>query len=228
MNPGDVALVHGPADVFVCARSASRQAGDVHFEQPALAASAASNAVTTDDVQENGASPVYYRVPAGTTRIPFRVVLGAADRPAWTSADPGWVFGLVVAVGIPTNILSSIFSRERSSPLAWIADLGYAYASYSEHLGLLGFGPHIRVFLPTSAPLDTSISDGPLHVSLVPHLALGAREGQFAVGVRTSLALGFSIFGIELAHELTHTSVDDAHAFYFLAGLVGSQEVGGE
>jgi hypothetical protein len=60
----------------------------------------------------------------------------------------------------------------------------------------------------------------------VPRLALGAREGDFAVGVRTSLTLGFSIFGVEISHQLTHTQASDAHALYFLAGLAGSFESG--
>src|SRR5262249_42807055 len=56
----------------------------VNDAPPAHVAPAA--APVADDVREDGPSPVYYRVPAGTTRIAYRAVLGAADRPAWTSA----------------------------------------------------------------------------------------------------------------------------------------------
>jgi hypothetical protein len=177
-----------------------------------------------DDVREDGPSPVYYRVPAGTTRIPYRVVLGAADRPAWTSADARAAFAFEIGVGMPPALFSfpSGAQRERSSPWAGVIDLGYAYGSFSEHIGFVGFGPHVRGFLPTSEKLGAA---GPLHASLIPHLALGAREGDFAVGARTSLAVGYSYFGVTLAHQVTHTSVNVAHALYVMVGIVGSGEV---
>src|SRR5262245_58715508 len=108
-----------------------------------------------DEVIEDGRSPVYYRVPPGTSRLPFRFVLGGAYRPQWTEAKPRGAFALALDAGFPTNLTSLLDrSDERSSPLAWIVHLGYAYATFSEHLGLLGFGPQIRVFTPSSSPLE--------------------------------------------------------------------------
>jgi hypothetical protein len=184
--------------------------------RPAFTTPDLSSASPPAEVHENGPSPIYYRLPASSFRVGVRILMG----PVFQTARPKAAFGLTVA-----NAMQVVGSNDRPSWVG-VVDWGYAYSGFVEHLGLIGFGLYFRTYESTTQKVSNADS---FHFALVPHLALGARHAEFAVGARTSMLVGWSVFGIEVTHQMLSAPDGIEHTIHVLAGLnyVFDQELRG-
>lgn len=157
-------------------------------------------------IEEQGESPLYYRLPDDSALFTGRTALGAT----WRSDDdgtgiPGWGFSLDVALG-------GEFGFGRGSRAAWALEGGYSYVYEGEHLFSAGTGIVIRRFGP--AVLDrqgTERPSGDLVVNLVPHFVVGTVRGELALGVRAGLLFAFWMYGVLVSYQFARVGDDDMH-----------------
>jgi hypothetical protein len=155
------------------------------------------------EVTENGTSPVYYRLPPQLVTMLARTAVGVQ-----TGAE-GKAFTFDAIGGAAVR-----FGRHSAMGL-WIEG-GYSYVYGREHLAVLGVGPARRPpgFFTTM-------------FAVIPHVVAGHFNGEGCVGVRTSAIAGFSVYGIELAHQVVFTGsgrVTELHIALTFPSTLGGDE----
>jgi hypothetical protein len=107
-----------------------------------------------------------------------------------------------------------------------LAEAGYSYVGFSEHLASLGIGVLHGIGRPP-APPGESPPLGRMRIGFVPHALLGQAYGGVAVGARTSMLLGYWVYGLELAHQVLFVDtrqVHEIHLSFTGISLLGEDE----
>lgn len=167
------------------------------------------------EIHEQGSSPTYYRLHPDTVLPMFRNGIGASVRLPANGEEGRGAFTLDVLGGAELGF-------GRGARVGLVAETGYSYVGFGEHWLLLGVGPMVRRFGPEL--IESRSGDEPrgdMAVYLLPHAMVGSLNGAFAQGIRTSLVFRFWLYGLEVGHQLAHTSERDVHELH-LAFTFGS------
>jgi hypothetical protein len=156
-------------------------------------------------VTERGESPVYYRLPDDVVSPWLRTAFGAQLRLPVNGEAEARAFSFDVLGGVEVAF-------DRRAPFTVVTELGYSYVHESAHWFVMGLGPGLHRVGPGDGREGDGGEDaaqrpsGPFGLAVVPHGVLGALDGHFAMGVRTSLLLRFYILGVEVAHQVARVS----------------------
>jgi hypothetical protein len=156
------------------------------------------------DIRETGESPLYYRIPPRFVGISFRIGFGGNGRLALDGAQGKIAFAFDVLAG-------ASFRFSRTSKLGALAELGYTYIGFGEHLAQLGLG------LLLHGPREPDEDDprrGVIGVALVPHGVLGSNTGHVEYGERTDLLFSVGVLGVDLGHQLTMLGDHPTHQIH--------------
>lgn len=161
-------------------------------------------------VEEQGESPLYYRLP--------KPIVGAGIRPspkAIARLDDGGTDRATFAFGLDVHAVGRIGLGRGTHTIGLWPEAGYVFSGSDGHYLSLGIGPALQSGRPWLQPIPDGLSFG-----LVPHLLYGTRDDVRAWGVRTS-AIGEVYFddgnawGLELAHQVTRANDVTVHELTF-------------
>jgi hypothetical protein len=155
------------------------------------------------EVREVGPSPRYYRETKPIVGVGLRVspkfVTRLEDTEGFARAAFGFDVHAVGRLGV---------GRGRTFGL-W-PELGYVQTGVNGRFASLGLGVASQ-----TPPLETTFLSG-LSLGVVPHLLVGRREGESAIGARTSLLAELYLddgnaWGIELCHQSVRSGDHTTH-----------------
>jgi len=165
-------------------------------------------------ITEQAPSPLHYRKSPHIFVPTFRTGLGIQGRIATENITAKVAFALDVYVG-------GTFRFGRGARTGLLTEVGYSYVGFSEHLASLGIGIlHGIGPLRSSSKGSGSPPLGRPRFGIVPHAVLGAAYGKFGVGARSSLILGYWIYGIEFAHQVLFVGPQTFHEIHIVVGGV--------
>jgi len=144
-------------------------------------------------VEEDGESPVYYRLPDQTATFGGRTALGLAV-PWATGEDERVRFSADVYLG-------AALQASRTEPFGFLVEVGYSYVHGTQHWLSGGVGPAWMRVGPREFEERPS---GPYSFALVPHALVGEVDGRFAYGGRVSVLAQWLILGVEVAYQAAH------------------------
>jgi hypothetical protein len=145
-------------------------------------------------ITEQGPSPLYYRKSPRIVLPTFRSGFGLQVRVPTGDITAKVAFTLNAYIGATIR-----FGRGASTGL--LTEAGYSYVGFSEHLASVGIGV-LHGLGRAPAPPGESQPIGRRRLAIVPHVLVGKAYGGLAVGARTSVILGYWIYGFELAHQV--------------------------
>jgi hypothetical protein len=193
----------------LCAPRASAQ-GTLRWPEP--------TAPPTRAIDEQGPSPLYYRIPPNIILGSLRLGLGANARVAQGGEEGGWAFALDVLGGAAVRF-------GRASRFGLWGELGYSYVGFSEHLVSLGVGPMAHKIGPALFSYsDEPDPPGSMTIAVIPRALLGSAFGELGVGARTGVIFALSFYGLEVAHQLLFVGarrVHEIHIAFTSAGFFG-------
>lgn len=161
-------------------------------------------------ISEQGPSPLHYRKSPHIVLPTFRTGFGVQLRLPTNGVTGKAAFTADVYVG-------STFRFGRDAPTGLITEIGYSYVGFSEHLVSAGLGILHGLGRPPAPPGETQ-SLGRMRLGVIPHGFIGYAYGGFAYGARTSIALGYWIYGLELAHQLMFVGPRQIHEIHLVFG----------
>lgn len=144
-------------------------------------------------VEEDGESPVYYRLPDQTITFAGRSAFGFGV-PWHTGEDKKVRFSADVYLGAAMQV-------SRTDPFGFLAEAGYSYVHGTQHWFSAGIGPAWMRVGPQEIEARPS---GRYSLAVVPHALVGEVDGRFAYGGRVSLIAQWTIIGVEVAYQAAH------------------------
>lgn len=163
-------------------------------------------------IAEQGPSPLHYRKSPRVVLPTFRTGFGVQLRLPTDGITGKAAFTADAYFG-------STFRFGRDAPTGIITEIGYSYVGFSEHLISVGLGILHGLGLPPKPPGESQPL-GRMRIGIIPHGFIGYAYGGFAYGARTSLVLGYWIYGIELAHQLVFAGPRQIHEIHLVFGGV--------
>jgi hypothetical protein len=163
-------------------------------------------------ITEQGPSPLHYRKSPRIFIPTFRTGFGIQGRIATENVTAKVAFALDVYVG-------GTFRFGRGASTGLLTEVGYSYIGFSEHLASLGIGI-LHGIGPRPEKSSRSSSLGRPRFGIVPHAILGSAYGGFGVGARSSLILGYWVYGIEFAHQILFVGPRTFHEIHIVVGGV--------
>ncbi len=157
-------------------------------------------------ITEQGPSPVHYRHSPRIVLPTMRIGPGLHVRIPTGNITAKVAFALDLYGGVTIR-----FGRGASTGM--LAEAGYSYVGFSEHLASLGIGVLHGLGRPP-APPDESRPLGRRRIGFVPHMLVGWAYGGPAFGARTSLILGYRIYGVEFAHQVLFVGPRQIHEIH--------------
>lgn len=157
-------------------------------------------------VSEQSPSPLHYRLSPHLVLPTMRIGPGLHVRIPTGNITAKVAFALDLYGGVTIR-----FGRGASTGM--LAEAGYSYVGFSEHLASLGIGVLHGLGRPPTPPGETQPL-GRRRIGLVPHALLGWAYGGPAFGARTSLLLGYWVYGVELAHQVLFTGNRQIHEIH--------------
>lgn len=149
-------------------------------------------------ITEQGPSPVHYRKSPHIVLPTFRTGIGVQVRVPTGGVTGKAAFALDAYFG-------GTFRFGRGSPTGLITEIGYSYIGFSEHLASAGVGILSGLGRPP-AQKGESQPLGRRRIGFIPHALVGFAYGGLAYGARTSLVMGYWVYGVELAHQVLFTT----------------------
>ncbi len=151
-------------------------------------------------VAERGASPTYYRLSPRVMLPVFRGGFGAQFRSAPDDA--------AASVAFTFDVMGGVVARfDRASRHGLIAEVGYTFSGFSQHLASLGLGA--MTGLGALADRDGRARAAGFRVALVTRFLAGVSYDRTAVGVRTGVIVGGPFYAVEIAHQVLFVDGDD-------------------
>ena len=144
-------------------------------------------------VEEEGESPVYYRLPDDSVTYAGRFAVGFAV-PWATGEDKKVRFSVDAYMGAAGR-------ASRTDPFGFLAEIGYSYVHGTQHWLVGGIGP---AWLRAGPRAFEERPSGPYGFALVPHALVGEVDGRFAYGGRLSLLASWYFVGVEVAYQAAH------------------------
>jgi hypothetical protein len=157
-------------------------------------------------ISEQGSSPLYYRQSPRIVLPTIRIGPGLQIRIPTGKVTAKAAFTLDLYGGATIR-----FGRGASTGM--LLEAGYSYVGFSEHLASLGIGV-LHGIGPLPVVRDEPKPLGRARIGLVPHVLAGYAYGGPALGVRTSLILGYWIYGVELAHQMLFVGERQIHEIH--------------
>jgi len=161
-------------------------------------------------ITEQGPSPVYYRKSPHLVLPTFRTMFGVQIRVPTGNVTGKAAFTLDAYFG-------GAIRFGRGSPTGLLTELGYSYIGFSEHLASGGIG----ILHGLGRPPAKSGELQPLgrrRIGLIPHALVGWAHGDLAYGSRTSLLMGYWVYGVELAHQVLFVGPRQIHEIHLTFG----------
>jgi hypothetical protein len=204
----------------LCHRAAMKRAPVVFATLVAAAPAAAQELQIADPIApeprviaEQGPSPLHYRQSARIVMPTLRIGLGLHVRLPTGNITAKAAFALDVYLGTTIRF-------GRGAPTGMLAEAGYSYVGFSEHLASLGIGVLYGLGRPP-APPGESQPLGRRRFGVVPHALVGWAYGGPAFGARTSVILGYWIYGVELAHQVLFAGARQIHEIHLTFTGIG-------
>jgi hypothetical protein len=163
-------------------------------------------------IAEQGPSPLHYRKSPRIFVPTFRTGFGIQGRIATENITAKVAFTLDAYFG-------GTFRFGRGASTGLLTEMGYSYVGFSEHLASFGIGI-LHGVGPGRTSSRVSRSLGRPKFGIVPHAILGSAYGDFGVGARTSLILGYSVYGFEFAHQVLFVGPRTFHELHIVVGGV--------
>lgn len=163
-------------------------------------------------IDEQGPSPLHYRKSPQIFLPTLRLGLGIQGRIATENITAKVAFSLDFYAG-------GVFRFGRGASTGLLTEVGYSYVGFSEHLASLGLG----IFHGIGPAVETSRNAGTSgrpRFGIVPHAILGSAYGDFGIGARSSVILGYSVYGIEFAHQFLFVGPRTFHEIHIVFGGV--------
>lgn len=157
-------------------------------------------------ISEQGPSPLHYRLSPHIVLPLIRIGPGLAVRIPTDNNTAKAAFALDLYGGAAIR-----FGRGASTGI--LAEAGYSYVGFSEHFFSTGIGLLYGIGRLPPPPGEKE-SLGRRRIGLVPHALVGYAYGGTAIGARTSLLLGYSIYGVELAHQVLFVGPRQIHEIH--------------
>ena len=161
-------------------------------------------------IAEQGPSPVHYRKSPRLVLPTFRTGFGVQVRVPTGNVTGKAAFALDAYFG-------GAFRFGRGSPTGLLTEIGYSYIGFSEHLASGGIG----ILHGLGRPAAKSGELPPLgrrRLGFIPHALVGWAYGNLAYGARTSLVMGYWIYGVELAHQVLFVGPRQIHEIHLTFG----------
>lgn len=146
-------------------------------------------------VVEDGVAPTYYRRSPHVALLWLRGALGAQLR----AAEHPVAFSFDLHAGVALRL-------GREARVALVGEAGGGYTGFSEWLASAGVG----VLYGVASPREEGIP-WRWRLALIPHVVAGAVDGRDAVGARTSVIVGFGVYALEFAHQVTWVDGEPVH-----------------
>lgn len=163
-------------------------------------------------IVEQGESPLHYRRSPKIFIPTIRLGLGLQGRIATENITAKVAFALDVHFG-------GAFRFGRGASTGLLTEVGYSYIGFSEHLASLGLGI-LHGIGPVPRSSEGSRSLGRPRFGIVPHAILGSAYGGFGIGARSSLILGYWVYGVEFAHQVLFVGPQTFHEIHIVFGGV--------
>lgn len=157
-------------------------------------------------ITEQGPSPLHYRLSPHIVLPTLRISPGFHVRIPTGNITAKAAFALDFYGGATIRF-------GRGATTGMLAEAGYSYVGFSEHLASLGIGVLYGLGRPP-APPNESRPLGRRRIGFVPHAVLGYAYGGAAIGARTSLLLGYWIYGVEVAHQVLFAGPRQIHEIH--------------
>jgi hypothetical protein len=158
-------------------------------------------------ISEQGPSPLYYRQSPRIVSPTIRISPGLHVRIPAYNVTAKAAFALDIYAGATIR-----FGRGASTGI--LAEGGYSYVGFSEHLASLGLGVLHGIGHSPKTPRGASQPLGRRRIGFVPHALAGYAYGAPAIGARTSLLLGYWVYGAELAHQVLFVGTRQIHEIH--------------
>ncbi len=155
-------------------------------------------------VTELRPSPLYYRLSPRVVLPLFRGAFGAQFRRAPDEASGSVAFTLDVTGGV-------VIRADRASPYGLLAEAGYSYAGFSQHLASLGVGA--MVGLGAVADREGHARAAGFRVAVAARALAGTSYGRAAVGLRSGVIVGGGFYAVELSHQVLFVDGDEHNEF---------------
>lgn len=158
-------------------------------------------------VREEGVAPRYHLLSPRLALPMIRLGIGAQFREERAELPDTTAFAVDVYGGL-------IVRAGRGARWGAVAEGGYAFVGFSQHLASFGIGAVYG--LATRADRDGVSRSAGVRVALIPHAIVGTSYDRLAVGARTSVLLGYGLYAIEFAHQVLVTDGQDSHEFHLM------------
>ncbi|MFO0645233.1 MAG: hypothetical protein U0326_03270 [Polyangiales bacterium] len=155
-------------------------------------------------VTERGPSPNYYRLSPRVVLPLVRAGFGAQFRSAPDEASGSVAFTLDVMGGV-------VLRADRASPYGVLAEAGYSFAGFSQHLAALGLGAVVG--LGAMSDREGRARPAGFRVAVAEHVLAGASYGVTAVGLRSGVIVASASYAVELSHQVLFVDGEDHNEF---------------
>lgn len=104
------------------------------------------------------------------------------------------------AVAFTIDVMGGAVVRfGRASRHGLLAEVGYSWAGFSQHLAAFGLG--VVTGLGAASDFEGRARQPKLRVGIIAHTLAGSSYGRWAAGARTGALLGYSSYAISIAHQ---------------------------
>lgn len=160
-------------------------------------------------IEEQGESPVHYRRSPRIVLPTMRLGVGYHGRLPIGEFDGASGFTFDAYLGAAVR-----FGRGARTGL--LAQLGYSYVTFPEHLASAGLGVLYGIGAPEPERPDDTFRHAGFRFAVVPHAVAGYAYGGGVVGARTSVIIGYWFYALEVSHQLLRAAPGQTHEVHLM------------